>query len=340
MTLVRTEGSTYRRPGARMLVLPGCQTIGTISGGCLEPQVAREAFEATRAGGAAARAVLTIDNSADEDAWGPASGCHGRLTLLAERFAPGERCGPLEMLAEVRRTHRAAVRACYFEPGTSGEWAPARDFSDMPRWRAEIATTAANGASRWVEHEGVAGFLEVMAPPPHLLLFGAGNDAQPVARLAAELGWAVSVVDSRTRLATAERFPTAETVSAEGPDAVPPRLRAHTAAVLMSHRFADDAAALAHLLPRNLPYIGLLGPRRRTLRLLDHLRSLGDDATGAQLAAVRSPIGLDLGAASPETIALAIVAEIQAALAQRIPTPLHARTGPLALPAQLPAAAP
>ncbi len=339
VTLVHTEGSTYRRAGARMLVLPGCQTLGTISGGCLEPQVARDAFAATRGSSAAAtRAVLTVDNSADEDSWGPASGCHGRLTLLAERFPATGPCPPLDMVAEVRRLQRAAVAGHFFARDAAGALA-AVSPPTTARWAAEIATTLANAASRWVEHEAIAAFLEVIAPPPHLLLFGAGNDAQPVARMAAELGWAVTVVDSRARLATAERFPAAEVVSAAGPDALPDLLRAHSAAVLMSHRFADDATALAHLLPRSLPYIGLLGPRRRTQRLLDHLRAAGQEATAAQLAAVHSPIGLDLGSTSPETIALAIVAEIQATLAQRIPSPLHTRTGPLLPPTTSPSAA-
>lgn len=340
VTLVHTQGSTYRRPGARMLVLPGCQTIGTISGGCLEPQVARDAFAATRM---QPRVLLAVENSADDDAWGPSSGCHGRLSLLAERIGPGASHSALDLLAQVRTSHRHEVLGHFFTRSADGALLPIAPLTDA-RWQSELATTRANAASRWVEHETTAAFLEVIAPPAHLLLCGAGNDAQPVARIAAELGWAVTVVDSRARLATVERFPTAEHVSADGPDAVPALLRPHSAAVLMSHRFSDDAATLGHLLGRDLPYIGLLGPRRRTERLLAHLREQGHDLSPARLAPIRSPIGLDLAADSPETIALSILAEIQSALAHRIPTPLHQRTGPLTLtnlpPAPTPAESP
>jgi xanthine/CO dehydrogenase XdhC/CoxF family maturation factor len=336
ITLVHTQGSTYRRPGARMLVLPGCQTLGTISGGCLEPQVARDAFAATRS---SPRVLLTVENSPDDDAWGPSSGCHGRLSLLAERIAPNESHPGLDLLTHVRTTHRPELLAHFFTRTPDGALTPT-DASADPRWQTEIDTTRANAASRWVEHGALAAFLEVITPPPHLLLCGAGNDAQPVARIAAELGWSVSVVDSRARFAAHDRFPAADRVSADGPDALPALIRPHSAAVLMSHRFSDDAAALAHLLPHNLPYIGLLGPRRRTERLLAHLRDEGHDLSPARLAPLRSPIGLDLAANSPETIALSILAEIQATLAQRIPTPLHQRTGPLALTAPAPVPSP
>jgi xanthine/CO dehydrogenase XdhC/CoxF family maturation factor len=332
VTLVHTEGSTYRRPGARMLVLPGCQTLGTISGGCLEPQVARDAFAATRSN---PRVLLTVENSADDDAWGPSSGCHGRLTLLAERILPVDIHSALAAYARVREHHTPEVVGHFFA-SLNGALTPIDPPLD-PRWKAELETTRANAASRWVEHDSIAAFLEVIAPPPHLLLCGAGNDAQPVARIAAELGWSVTILDSRARLATADRFPTADHISASGPDAVPSLLRPHSVAVLMSHRFSDDAATLGHLLLHNLPYIGLLGPRRRTQRLLAHLREQGHDLSPARLAPIHSPIGLDLAADSPETIALSILAEIQAALAHRIPTPLHQRTGPLTL-TDLPAA--
>ncbi len=341
VTLVKTSGSTYRRAGARMLVMPGAGaagTVGTISGGCLEPQVARQAWEATRDRGGAeggGRAVLEVDNSSEEETWGPASGCHGKLLLLAERSGDRGRHAVLEKIAQVREGDAVQVWPHFFRRCGESWEAETPAEAQLGEWREEIATTRENAASRWVERGDVAAFLECLCPPVHLVIAGAGNDAQPVARLALELGWQVSVVDTRARLATAERFPGARAVCVGGARALASVLRKRSVAVLMSHRFVDDAAALAELLPRRLPYVGLLGPRRRTERLLAFVREQGGagrtiDAAG--LAAVRSPVGLDIGADSPETIALAIVAEIQAALAGRIATPLHQRVGAIDAP--------
>jgi xanthine/CO dehydrogenase XdhC/CoxF family maturation factor len=329
VTLVRTSGSTYRRAGARMLVMPGCQTVGTISGGCLEPQVAREAWEATRPG---ERAVLEVDNSSEEETWGPASGCHGKLLLLAERSGAGGRHGVLEEIARVREGEAVGVWAQFFRRRGAG-WEPAAlSEQDRAAWREEIETTQGNETSRWVERGEVGAFLECLCPPVHLVIAGAGNDAQPVARIAQEAGWMVSVVDTRARLATAERFVGAREVRVGGAEALGQVLRKRSVAVLMSHRFVDDAAALAEILPRRLAYVGLLGPRRRTERLLAYVSEQGTAIDAAWLSSVRSPVGLDIGADSPETIALAIVVEIQAALAGRIATPLHQRVGAIDVP--------
>jgi len=330
VTLVHTSGSTYRRPGARMLVLPGCRTVGTISGGCLEPAVAKEAWERTRA---ESRVCFSCESAPEDDTWGPASGCHGILYLLAERLGPAERHPALELLRLVRATHRPALVAHYFDNRSAGELKPVGGQHDS-RWQGEEQVTLANATSRWVEHDGVAAFLECLQPPTHLLICGAGDDAQPLERIAAELAWSVDVIDTRGRLATRERFARADHVIADSPERVATLVHPHTAAVLMSHRFADDLEFLGQLLGAggggtSPAYIGLLGPRRRADRLLEELARRDIRPTARQSAALRSPVGLDLGSNSPETIALAVVAEIQAALAQRDARPLSNRVGPI-----------
>jgi xanthine dehydrogenase accessory factor len=327
VTLVHTKGSTYRRPGARMLVLPGNRTIGTISGGCLEPTVARQAWDLTRTD---SRAVFLFESAPEDDTWGSASGCHGLLTLLAERIPADSRHPALTTLGTVAAAQHPAVLAHHFTRSPKGELLPV-DPLDSALWRRELDITLANAASRWVEHDSVAAFLEHLASPVHVLLCGAGDDAQPVARLASELAWTVDLLDTRARLATHERFPTASAITVGNAESLPALLHPHTAAILMTHRFADDLDFLEKLLQANppLPYIGILGPRRRTDRLLAELAARATLPAARQLKNLRSPIGLDLGANAPETIALSIMAEIQATLAARDAHPLSTRTGPL-----------
>ena len=121
VTLVHTEGSTYRRPGARMLVFPGCRTVGTISGGCLEAAVAKEAWRRTRD---EPQTCFSFESAPEDDAWGPASGCHGILHLLAERIAPGGRNAALELLAQVRERHRPRISSHFFGAAADGELIP------------------------------------------------------------------------------------------------------------------------------------------------------------------------------------------------------------------------
>jgi xanthine dehydrogenase accessory factor len=326
VTLVHTSGSTYRRPGARMLIFPGCRTIGTISGGCLESAVARQAWTLTRT---AARVCFTFESAPEDDNWGPASGCHGILYLLAERIAPRERHPALEFLSETRRTLRPAILAHFFDRSGNNELTPIPALPGIP-WQSEQQITLANATSRWVEHGPVAAFLEYLPPPQHLMICGAGDDAQPVARIAAELGWSVDILDTRARLATPNRFPTAANVIPAGADKLPSLLHPHSAVILMSHRFADDTEFLAKLFQYDpLPYIGLLGPRRRTDRMLEELAARGIAPSPRQCQTLRTPIGLDIGSNSPETIALAIIAEIQAAFAHRDAHPLSSRAGPI-----------
>ncbi len=327
VTLVHTHGSTYRRPGARMLVFPGCGTVGTISGGCLEAAVAKEAWSRTRT---APHACFSFESSPEDDTWGPASGCHGILYLLAERIAPGEQNNALQSLARVRGTHRPRVLSCFFRRAANGELTSIERPAD-PRWENEEAVTLANATSRWVERESIAAFLEFLQPPMHLLICGAGDDAQPLARIAAELAWSVDVLDTRARLATIERFPTASQVIADTPDRAARLIHPHSAVVLKSHRFSDDLEFLATLLSASPapPYVGLLGPRRRADRMLAELAQRGIRPTPKQSAAIRTPVGLDLGSNSPETIALSIIAEIQASAAQRDARPLSQRAGPI-----------
>ncbi len=297
MTLVHTEGSTYRRPGAH-------------AGGCRMPHGGDDQRRMSGGSGCpggvgadtrVARAGFVFESTPEDDSWGPASGCHGRLFLLAERIDSRNRHPALEQLALVRESHHPAVRTHTFCRGSDGELCAdqtrvVEDAGLQERWPREAAVAFANKASRWVEADGAAAFLEYFPPPVHLLICGAGDDAQPVASIASELAWTVDLVDTRARLATRDRFPTVRNVHVGTTHDLFSGLHSHSAVVLMTHRFVDDLDILAQLFQGEaaLPYIGILGPRRRTEHLLAELALRNVAPTARQLKSVHSPVGLDV----------------------------------------------
>jgi len=181
-------------------------------------------------------------------------------------------------------------------------------------------------------------FVEVIEPPVPLLVFGSGPDAVPLVRLARELGWHVTVADERPAAASGGRFPGADATLTCAPEAVPERagLDARTVAVLMTHNYLQDLRLLEVLLPLPVRYLGILGPKRRTERMLGDLRKQGLEPSEDWLGRLHSPAGLDIGADTPEGIALAIVAEINAVLAGRTGGPLRERDGPIYSPSEIP----
>ena len=305
-TLVEVEGSSYRRPGARLLV-GGGQRIGSISGGCLEEDVLARAQRVLATG--VAETVVYDTTSENDLVWGVGLGCHGVVRVLVERVASQPAWA--EMVAAgfaARHETSLAVVHRHDDPARLGT-------------REGTAMAAA----------GPDVFVQRIPPPVAVHIFGAGDDAQPLARLAAELGWHVTVADWRPAFATAARFPQAEAlvigraeelVARTAPDEA-------TLAVVMTHHYVHDVPVLRALLGRPLVYLGLLGPRKRAERILDDLAKEGVAVTGEQRARLHAPVGLDLGADSPEQVALAIVAEMQAALTRRDARPLRERTRPI-----------
>lgn len=174
-------------------------------------------------------------------------------------------------------------------------------------------------------------FIEAIQPPVPLVIFGAGHDAMPVARFAKELGWHVTVVDSRPAYATPDRFPMVDAVIISHPESITESvtLDNRTVAVVMTHNYLHDRELLKTLLPSQLRYLGILGPKSRTERLLQELRSLGIIPTHEHLRRLYGPVGLDIGADTPEAIALSIIAEIQAVIANRSGGLLRDRQGPI-----------
>jgi xanthine/CO dehydrogenase XdhC/CoxF family maturation factor len=310
-TVVAVRGSSYRRPGARLLVPERSAPVGIISGGCLEEEAARLARQALELG---APVLVTIDHSAEGDElWGLGLGCRGVVELLAE---PPELA--VETVAALERAQRG--EPAYLLTSLDGE---RRQLS------AAKADALGERAARGVAHgrpvligEAV---LDPILPPLHLVVCGAGPDAGSLVSAASRLGWRVTVADPRRSFLRPERFGEARLVDA-APESTAEVTGAGewTAVVVMSHDYLRDASFVRGFLGRGVAYLGILGPRDRTERLL---AELAEPPSDADLAVLHAPAGLDIGADGPEQVATAIVAEILAVLHGRGGGSLHGRPG-------------
>jgi xanthine dehydrogenase accessory factor len=333
VTVVGTRGSSYRSPGARMLILPDGSRIGAVSGGCLEGELCRRAHWWT----SESPAVLkTFDTSTQEDNEGFGLGCGGGIDLLLERISGAgiaDATHPLLAQQRVTESREAAALAVVVEATTTsglrvGERFALDDVQQYPEVTGLLRRCIEIGYSFTAElREGaLAGcrvFLEWLTPPVQLVVCGAGTDAQPVVAQAAGLGWSVVVLDQRADFARESRFPEAARVivAKDAAALVGLPLDGRTAAIVMSHSFAQDTFFLESLLTQPLGYLGVLGSRRRTL---DLLARLGRDTMPP---ALHAPAGLDIGAETPEQIALSILSEIQATFARRAGGALRDRDG-------------
>ncbi len=316
VTLVRAEGSSYRRRGARMLTAGDGSYCGTISGGCLEAEVVRKAAWKTRGGPVVERYSTMFDDTA-EIPYG--LGCGGVLDLLFERTGTAEfdaLMGALERsLAGVESVvatwlpegGRPLLRAVFSPDGD-------RIFASSG---LEVEDVAGVDVSALTAMDGV--FVERIAAPQRLFVIGAGDDARPVVSMAAMLGWSVTVADGRGQLARPERFPEAERV-AHVESAAGLGVTGRDAVVLMTHSYEQDRAALTAMLALEPPpmYLGLLGARHRSSLLVSEAAVMLGRTVGECCDRIYAPMGLDLGGEGAGAIALAVVAEAHACVEGRI----------------------
>ncbi|WP_224371915.1 XdhC family protein [Hyalangium versicolor] len=337
-TVVAVSGSAYRRPGARMVMSEEGWLAGGVSGGCLEGDIIRKAFFWTATGPRLLRYDSTGDNAEDEDGLSFALGCNGVVDVLLERSEPGP-VDPLAFVEEARRQSRRAVLATVYR-GPDSEVgkrlllrADGVEASNLSGPLKDAVRAAADEAlvvgKTWSGPCGGAEILvEVVDPPVPLVLFGGGFDVVPVVTQAVALGWHVTVVADKTLETLRRRFPRAHAlVSAKARELQEKlSLTERTMAVVMTHSLPQDRELLAKLLPLPLRYLGVLGPRARTERLIGELTSA---PTPAQLDKLHAPVGLDLGAEGAEEVALSIVAELRAVLADRDGGKLRYRQTPI-----------
>jgi xanthine/CO dehydrogenase XdhC/CoxF family maturation factor len=342
-TIVAVRGSTYRRPGARLLVPEEGTPVGNISGGCLEGDVtdmARVVMEEGRA------RLAGWDLTADDDAvWGLGLGCNGAIEVFIE---------PADKAAEVAGALRAALAEerpislvtvlesdrPAVEPGARLVVRP-DGGSDGTLGDPDVDVAAVEAAGVLLADErsevralagGVRAFIEVLDPPLRLVVCGAGHDAIPLVRAASVLGWNVVVVDDRPAFLSPERFPEASDFVAVDDPAAAAKAAAvdeRTFAVVMTHNFLRDKEYVRSLLGSPAAYIGMLGPGARTERLLMELRDEGVRIDDDERDRIHGPAGLDVGGEGPEEIAQAILAEIVAVKRGRSGGFLKDRRGPI-----------
>lgn len=351
-TVVSVEGSSYRRPGARMLVCESGASTGTISAGCLESDVVEHAKRIIRAD----EAVLVEYDTAstgEEMAWGLGLGCNGVVRVLVEPLATGSayiealrrscnaQAAPLTVATVYQHTS-SAQSATRIETGARlvfdgnrgvgreklGDGAAALLESEV---RALSPGEAANTHIFDLDGACLKVFVETLLPPVTLVIFGAGQDALPVVELARGLGWYTEVVDTQARPASHSRFALADKITLARPAEVGAqvRLTPQSLTLLMTHNYSHDLALLRLLLASPARYIGVMGPRKRTERMLSELAATEESLRleEAGLARLHSPVGLDIGANAPAEIALSIVAEMRAVLDGRRGGMLRERRG-------------
>ncbi len=325
-TVVATSGSTYRRPGARMVIAEASAT-GTVSAGCLEDELTNAARGVVAD---AAPTLLNVDTREEMDKIaGTGLGCRGTIDVLIEPLTPdGANTRIYRRLRDALQREVPCQFALVIEsevphlpvgrPILRVAGSPIEDEAFGAGWEANLNSLLAGGSTATGTLELAEGtvrvYAEAIEPPPRLIIFGAGFDAMPLAPLASRMGFRVTVVDPRASYVSRQRFPSADALRALHPEDVPGALsldeRAY--AVVMTHNYHRDLEILKRILPSGLRYVGQLGPRARTDELIADVRASLGPLSDEELDKLHGPIGLDVGAETPDEIALSIMSEILA----------------------------
>ena len=346
-TVVQVEGSSYRSPGARMLVTEDGALTGAISGGCLEGDALRKAqlvmFQQQSM-------LVTYDTTDDDDAkFGVGLGCNGIIHILIEPIRPGQENHPISLLKkclvdrrdqvlltvfDLKNKRSAQLGTCLLwrEEVIAGSWQGLESFQAY--LLEDVRDTLRSGSSvikRYGSTSPFHAFIEVVKPRVELVIVGAGNDAIPLAELAHVLGWGITVVDGRADYATPQRFPKAHQIILSKADQMVSQLAfdERTAVVLMTHNYNYDLTVIKNLLPLKVSYLGVLGPKKKMMKMIDAIEKEQTKPTDQDLQKIFAPIGLDIGAEAPEEIALSVMAEIKAVLEKKPGTFLKDKPGPI-----------
>ncbi|RAJ87897.1 xanthine/CO dehydrogenase XdhC/CoxF family maturation factor [Chitinophaga dinghuensis] len=323
-TVVHVDGSAYRQPGARMLVTENGTLTGAISGGCLEGDALRKAQLVMMQ----QQPMLVVYDTTDEDdaQLGVGLGCNGIIYILLEPITAEDSNNPLQLIRQLISTRQESILITLFNkeqrkdiqpgtrmlcrqhknvgtiPGDMLQQAILQDVQEAYHQRASIIKSYVSPDYQ------LTALLSYITPATQLIIVGAGNDAQPLARIAQVMGWHVHLLDGRPNYATATRFPDTTIHIAKAENALEHLVPdAYSAAILMTHNYNYDLKILQQLVHFPLPYIGVLGPAKKLQRMLEE----SDSITAIQRERIYGPAGLDIAAATPEEIALSIASEIK-----------------------------
>jgi xanthine/CO dehydrogenase XdhC/CoxF family maturation factor len=333
-TVVHVDGSSYRRPSARMLVDENGITTGAISGGCLEGDALRKALYALHQG---KNTLVTYDTSDEEDAIvGAQLGCNGIIQVLFEPVDVNDESNPIRLLSKAVESRRDCVMVSFFDLNNKQGTQKGTilliendqlvtgtiDNEQLQKKVFEDANTVLKDKTSLFRayvaedfYQNV--FIEYFTPPVTLVIVGAGNDTQGLAQMAETLGWKIFVVDGRPTHAKNDRFVSSCQVIVSKPENVLENVSVddHTVFVLLTHNYQYDLAVLQVLLGYNeIPYIGILGPKKKFNRMLNDLKEKGIEVSDDQLKRIYAPVGLEIGAETPEEISISILSEIKSVL--------------------------
>jgi xanthine dehydrogenase accessory factor len=332
-TLVHLNGSSYRRPGARMIVDEEGQLTGAISGGCLEGDALRKAVFCIHT---QIPKLVVYDTSDEEDATiGIQLGCSGIIQVLFEPIDENDPLNPIELLKKAIHKRQNTVLVTLYAPqikkgdtvGTSilledsGEFHNNSTFQFVPETLMQdinetLTIKKSSFKSYNLNDHPFSAFLSFISPPISLVIVGAGNDAIPLQSIAETLGWEVTIVDGRHTYAKIERFSSACQIIVSKPEKVLQQIPIDekTVFVLMTHNYNYDYAILKALLSKNAPYIGALGPKKKLDNMITDLKAENIFLNERQKNILYGPVGLELGAETPAEIALSITAEIMSVM--------------------------
>lgn len=337
-TVARVEGSSYRRSGARMLVLDNGTYLGGISGGCLEGDALRRAQKAIAQD---KPSIITYDTTQDDGAQiGVGLGCNGIIDVLFTPLHKNEINNPVELLATLTNIREPKIvvtitaaqqndllgkTLLYENDEQFAKSFAASNISSLVVTDIKNCISKQSSSTITYEQAGLKLFIEVLLPVTHLVLYGGGYDVYPMTRIAREIGWNVTVV-TNIHKADKSLFTIATNVL-HNKGEEKPAIDAYTAVVLMAHDYKTDFANLQQMLNTDTNYIGMLGPRKRSQKMFDALAAEGRAIDEQNMQRIFTPAGLDIGAATPEEIAIAICAEIRSVFAGRNGSSLRLRQG-------------
>lgn len=342
-TVVKVSGSSYRSPGARMLITDNGRWVGSISGGCLEGDALRKARNVMTTGESI---TITYDTREESNqSLGIGLGCNGVIDVLIEP-ATNDAQGVVSVFRKLISANKPALIGTVFSgPSCVGGKlvidAEGQAITSLPcsgishqieSDLRHLLETRKTESKVYTRSEGAYEvFLELITPNVKLMIFGAGFDARPVSQMAKLLGWEVEVTDECISHIAPVFFPDADKLSLCSREYIDRDfpVTPYTGCVLMSHNYEYDRDVLRKLVASDAPYIGILGPRKRFEKMLSEYRNEGLILTDEQLNRIHSPIGLDIGAETPDEIALSIVSEIKSKFSQRSGGYLKYRIGPI-----------
>jgi xanthine/CO dehydrogenase XdhC/CoxF family maturation factor len=340
-TVIRVEGSSYRREGARMLITSDGQWTGGISGGCLEGDALRKAHQVIFS----RHPKVVTYNTLEDDPFqiGAGLGCRGIIDVLIEPVDPEDEFNPVRFLKKCAGRREACalvtvVRSMKDRPAAgdrylltgSGEESirPGSAAFQEEYHRCALQVLRKGFSAQFETYDGAIVFTELIQPAIHLMVFGSNYDVLPLLEVGKTQGWKLTVVGDLKKFGKSV-FGLADEVLPENPEHRALQPGARSAAVLMAHDYKTDLGNLKWLLPTAAPYIAMLGPRKRFRRILDDLLESGITLTAADDHRLYAPAGLDIGATTPEGIALSIAAEIQAFFEGREAGFLRNRNAPI-----------